>query len=195
MSRSANPGYGGCPFSTLRHRSVSLASLYLASLCLLLATLLSSGQAKAQGEPVVTGVVMVGTGAEGVDPGLAAVQWQRARTRLHLGGEWRGSESENEAWGLYALFELERAGSAGAELRYRRFLDSGFGGFVGPIAVLRPESLYGLHAGLSYNLKFSPRFGLLVEGGFAGFPLGSDKPNIDAVVMWATLNFGLTVGF
>jgi hypothetical protein len=146
-------------------------------------------------KPVVHGVVSIGTGVEGADPGIGAIQWQRARTRLHLGGEWRGSESEGEAWGLYGLFELERSGGAGLELLYRRTIASGVGGFVGPIAVLRPESLYGVHAGLSYNLAFSQRFGLLFQGGFAGFPLGSDRPNIDAVVMWGTFSLGLTVGF
>lgn len=169
----------------------------LLALCTtLLATLLGwAPPARAQGEPVVTGIVALGTGAEGVDPGIGAVQWQRARTRLHLGGEWRGSESTGEAWGLYGLFELERSGSAGVELKYRRFLDWGLGGYVGPIAILRPESLYGVHGGLSYHLSFNQRLGLLFEGGFAGFPFGSDKPNIDAVVMWGTFSAGLTVGF
>jgi hypothetical protein len=158
------------------------------------ATLLLSSVSRAQGEPVVTGLVALGTGVEGADPGIGAMQWQRARTRLHLGGEWRGSESTGEAWGLYGLFELERSGSAGAELKYRRFLDWGLGGYVGPIAVLRPESLYGVHAGISYHLSFNQRLGLLFEGGFAGFPLGSDRPNMDSVVMWGTFCVGLTVG-
>lgn len=160
-----------------------------------LATWTTSSQVYAQGEPVVTGIVGIGTGVEGADPGIGAVQWQRARTRLQLGGEWRGSESTGEAWGLHGLFELERSGSVGAELRYRRFMESGFGGFVGPIAILRPESLYGLHGGLSYHLNIKRKVGLLFEGGFAGFPLGSDRPNIDSVVMWGTFSVGLTVGF
>ena len=47
-----------------------------------LAIWVSPSQVYAQGEPVVTGIVGVGTGVEGADPGIGAVQWQRVVIKI-----------------------------------------------------------------------------------------------------------------
>lgn len=157
-------------------------------------TLSATSTALAQ-KLLIDGVIAVHSGLEGADPGFGVVEWQRQRLRLQLGAEWSSSESKKHALGLYGLFELERSGSFGAEFRYRTWMNKSVGAFVGPVAILRPQSLFGVQAGVTFALPLGDDFALFAEGSFAAFPLGSDLPHSGAIIMWASLGVGLKLHF
>jgi hypothetical protein len=173
-----------------QRRSTTCWALALASL----AGALGPRDALAQ-KLLIDGTASVHSGLEGADPGIGAVEWQRQRTRLLLGAEWSSSESKRQSLGLYGLFELERSGSIGAEFRYRSWMNEVIGAYVGPVAVLRPQSLYGGAAGIDVNIPLGSRLGVFAEASFAAFPIGSDRPTPSAIVMWASLGLGAKLQF
>jgi hypothetical protein len=144
---------------------------------------------------LIDGVASVHSGLEGSDPEVSAMQWQRQRTRLQVGAEWSSSETKTHALALYGIFELERSGSVGAEFRYRIWMSRFVGAFAGPIALLRPESLYGVQGGLTGALPVGKDAALFAELSMAGFPLGSDRSHSGATVVWASLGLGAKIHF
>ncbi len=163
--------------------------------CLLaLAAVTWCPHARADGPRQVEGVLALGTGIEGADPGTGNLYWHRARTRMTLGGEWGGSETPF-SMGLFGVFELERSGSFGLAFHGRATLPWGLTGFVGPILVWRPRTLLGARAGGGYIFRFTDELALSAELGLASFPLGSDRPTPDSVLTWLTADLGFRVGF
>lgn len=146
-------------------------------------------------QPKVDGVFALQTGAEGADPGLGQYVWQRARTRVGLGAEWYTEHTFSETVGLYGLIELERSGGFGAEVRYRRWVNSWLGGFVGVTALLQPESLVGATGGATAIYGLGAKASAFAELSVSAFPWGTDLPHGDAVVTWLTLGLGVRLGF
>lgn len=166
----------------------------LAALGAAWATFIVASDAAAQ-KMLLDGVASIHSGLEGSDPEVSAMQWQRQRTRLQIGAEWSSSESKAHALALYGLFELERSGSVGAEFRYRIWMNPFIGAFAGPIAVFRPDSLYGIQAGLTGALPVGKDVALFAEASMAGFPIGSDRSHSGATVVWASFGLGAKLHF
>lgn len=146
-------------------------------------------------QPKVDGVFALHTGAEGADPGTGQLVWQRARTRMSLGAEWYTEESLREAVGLHALIELERSGGFGAEVRYRRWVNRWLGGFAAVTSILQPESLLGVTGGVTGIYGLGAKAGVFAELSVSAFPLGTDLPRGDAVMLWMSASLGVRLGF
>jgi hypothetical protein len=144
---------------------------------------------------LVDAVVSASSGVEGADVGYGKLEWQRQRVLLRLGAEWSSSASFQESLGVYGLIEIERSGSFGAELAYRRTLSKLLAAHAGIIAILRPESLFGVSGGFTGNLDFTDTFGVFVDLSAMAFPLGSDRPTPSAVVIWFSGGAGLRFHF
>lgn len=157
------------------------------------AALLRAGPCEAQPNKV-DGVFALQSGVEGADPGLGQLVWQRARTRLALGAEWFTEESLRESVGLYALIELERSGSFGAEARYRRWVNRWLGGFAGVTAILQPESLLGVTGGVTGTYGLGAKVAAFAELSASAFPIGTDRPQGEAVVVWLSGSLGVRLG-
>jgi hypothetical protein len=138
------------------------------------------------------GFLGVGSGLEGGNAGMDSISWQRARLRLSTGVDFRSDEDEVQGFGIRGLFELEKRGSIGAELRYSRWLGKGFGGYVAATGTFVPESLFGATVGATILLPFGKRGGLYLEPSFSALPLGSDLPP-DSVLFWGLLTLGVNV--
>lgn len=158
----------------------------------LLLLTLSSRPAAAEGW-MLDGILAIGTGLEGGDPGDGDLSWGRARTRLIVGFDLRSDEAEQEALGFRAFSELEQRVGVGGEVRYTRFLKRAIGGSVFVSAVVAPETLVGAGLAVPLILPLGPRFGISLEPAFAAYPLGSDLPN-DSVLLWATVSLGVRLG-
>ncbi len=150
---------------------------------------------QARAQAVVDGTFAVQSGLEGADPGTGAVAWQRARTRLALGAEWLTDDTRREAIGLSALIELERSGSFGAEVRYRRWLYPWLGAYAAVTSILQPESLLGVTGGVTAVLPLGRAAGLFGELSTSAFPLGTDLPHDEAVLIWTSLAAGVRLRF
>lgn len=162
--------------------------------CASIALLLTlSTPCAAQGK--VDGVFGVQSGAEGADPGLAQFVWQRARTRLALGAEWYTEDTWSETVGLYGLIEVERGGGFGAEVRYRRWVNRWLGGFVGVTAMLQPESLLGATGGVTGIYGLGGKASAFAELSATAFPLGTDLPHGEGVLVWMSASLGVRLGF
>lgn len=146
-------------------------------------------------QPKVDGVFALQTGAEGADPGLGQFVWQRARTRLALGAEWFTEESLREAVGLYALIEVERSGGFGAEVRYRRWVNRWLGGYAAVTSVLQPESLLGVSGGVTGIYGLGAKVSAFAELSASAFPIGTDLPQGEAVLVWMSASLGVRLGF
>lgn len=168
------------------------AHLTIAS-CICLTSTLMIRPARAQS--VVDGTFAVHSGFEGADPGVGAIAWQRARTRLAVGAEWLTDDTRREAIGLSALIELERSGSFGAEVRYRRWLYPWLGAYAAVTSILQPESLLGVSGGATGALPLGPRAALFAELSVSAFPLGTDLPHDEAVLIWGSLGVGVRLRF
>jgi len=146
-------------------------------------------------QSVVDGTFAIQSGLEVADPGLGALAWQRARTRVALGAEWLTDDSRREAVGLNVIMELERSGSFGAEVRYRRWLFPWLGAYAAVTSILQPESLLGVTGGATGLLPLGRRAGLFAELSATAFPLGTDLPHDEAVLFWASLGVGIRLRF
>jgi hypothetical protein len=144
---------------------------------------------------LIDAVVSAASGVEGADPGLGTLQWQRQRILLRLGAEWSASNTFQESFGVYGLIELERSGSFGAELVYRRSLNKLLSAHAGMIAILRPESLYGASGGFTGAFDISDALSVFIDLSATAFPFGSDRPTASAVVIWMSGSAGVRLHF
>jgi hypothetical protein len=170
----------------------NLRSIFVCIAAAAVTAVLYSRQARAEGW-MVDGVVAVGTGLEGGDPGAGDLEWARARTRVIGGADLRSDEAEREALGFRGFAEIEKRGSLGAEARYSRFIGRAVAGSVFLTGTIAPETLFGGGFAGTFMIPFSPRFALALEPAFAVLPLGSDVPD-DSILLWATLSLGVRVG-
>lgn len=135
------------------------------------------------------------SGGEGADPGLGVFVWQRARTRIAFGAHWYTDDLMQESIGALALIEVERSGAFGAEVRYRRWLLDWLGAFAGGTLMIQPESLLGLTGGAVANFPLGKKLAVFGEVSASVFPLGTDLPTPEAVLVWASGSVGVSMRF
>lgn len=135
------------------------------------------------------------SGAEGADPGLGVFVWQRARTRIALGADWYTDDLMRESVGAQALIEIERSGAFGAEVRYRRWLLDWLGAFVAGTLMIQPESLLGLTGGATAAFPMGKKLSVFGELSASVFPLGTDLPTPEAVLVWGSAGVGVRMHF
>jgi hypothetical protein len=179
---------------TLFARVRPLRSAFLGVVSALLLLVYNPGTAKAE-KLLVDGVVSASSGLEGADPGFGKLEWQRQRLLVKLGAEWSNSETFQQAIGVAGLLELERSGAFGAEVYYRQTLHKLLLGHAGLIGILRPESLFGVNAGVALQIDIGDTLGVFADVSAAAFPLGSDRPHGSAVVIWVTGGLGVRLHF
>lgn len=134
-------------------------------------------------------------GAEGADPGLGVFVWQRARTRIALGADWYTDDLMEESVGVLALIEVERSGAFGAEVRYRRWLLDWLGAFAAGTLMIQPESLLGVTGGATALFPMSKKLSVFGELSVSVFPLGTDLPTPEAVLVWGSASVGVRMRF
>jgi len=166
-------------------------ALLRVSLPTLICAMLMALPAHAEGW-MYSGFFGLGTGLEGGNAGTGTMSWQRARLHLSTGVDLRSDEDPNSGLGFRGVFELEKGGSIGAEVRYSRWLGRGFGGFAGVCGTFVPETLVGGKVGATFLIPFGKRGGLYLEPSFAALPLGSDLPD-HSVLFWGLLTLGVNV--
>jgi hypothetical protein len=137
------------------------------------------------------GTFGVGTGLEGGNA-AGSMSWQLARLRLSAGVDLRSDEDQEQSFGFRGVFELQKRGSIGAEVRYSRWLGKGFGAYAGVIGTFAPETLVGATLGTTILIPFGKRGGLFLEPSFSALPLGSDLPG-DSILFWGLLTVGVNV--
>ena len=147
--------------------------------------------AKAEGW-LTNGVLALGTGLQGGDPGTGTVAWSRARTRVLAGVALRSDESLTDGMGFYGFAEIERRATLGAEARYERWWTPTIGFHVSLMGIIAPETLFGPGVGARFGFPIGKKLTLFLEPGFAVFPVGSDLPHGN-VVLWGTLSGGIGV--
>jgi hypothetical protein len=135
------------------------------------------------------------SGAEGADPGIGVFVWQRARTRLAFGADWFTDEVMQESIGVLALIEVERSGAFGGEVRYRRWLNDWLGAFAAGTLMMQPESLLGITAGVTALFPIGKKLDLFGEVSASVFPLGTDLPTPEAVLVWGSGGLGVRMRF
>src|SRR5262249_3165415 len=138
------------------------------------------------------GFLGLGSGLEGGSAGMDTMSWQRARLHLSAGVDLRSDEDPVQGFGFRGVFELEKRGSIGAELRYSRWLGRAFGAYAGVCGTFVPETLVGGTVGATLLIPFGKRGGLFIEPSFAALPLGSDLPD-NSVLFWGLLTVGVNV--
>lgn len=143
----------------------------------------------------VDATISLQSGAEGADPGIGVFSWQRARTRVAFGADWFTDDMLNESIGVLALVEFERSGAFGAEVRYRRWLFDWLGAFAACTAMLQPESLLGVTGGATAALPLGERLAVFGELSASVFPLGTDLPTPEAVLLWGSVGVGVRMRF
>lgn len=131
-------------------------------------------------EYLPAGAAYVASGIEGAGSGF-----QRARTRLRIGGELRVDEAPDEAIFAAVLVDIEPKTAFGGELRYVHTLGSHVAVGAGAIAYLAPGLLLGPTAGLEVRVPLTSKTFLVAGPEAAVFALGSDLP--DGVVIWQAL--------
>ncbi|AKU94672.1 hypothetical protein AKJ09_01336 [Labilithrix luteola] len=131
-------------------------------------------------EYLPAGAVYVGSGIEGAGRGF-----QRARTRLRIGGELRVDEAPDEAIFAAVLVDIEPKTAFGGELRYVHTIGSHVAASAGAIAYLAPGTLLGPCAGLEVRVPLASKTYLVAGPEAAVFALGGDLP--DNVVVWQAL--------
>jgi hypothetical protein len=135
------------------------------------------------------------SGVEGADPGIGVFVWQRARTRIAFGADWFTDDAMQESVGVLALVEVERSGAFGAEVRYRRWLTDWLGAFAAGTLMIQPESLLGVTGGATAAFPFGKKLSLVAELSASVFPLGTDLPTPEAVLVWASGGVGVRMSF
>ncbi len=183
MPRRARSRPPGGRFPSWRLLRVSLPTLVCAMLMAL--------PAHAEGW-MYEGFFGLGSGLEGGDAGTGSLSWQRARLRLSTGVDFRSDEDQEQGFGVRGVFELEKRGSIGAEIRYSRWLGRGFGGYAAVCGTFAPETLLGGTVGATILLPFGKRGGLYLEPSFSALPLGSDLPG-NSILFWGLLTVGVNV--
>jgi hypothetical protein len=138
------------------------------------------------------GFLGVGSGLEGGNAGTKDLSWQLARLRLSTGIDFRSEEDPVQGFGVRGVFELQKRGSIGAELRYSRWISNVFGGYVGACGTIVPETLLGATVGATLRIPFGKRGGLFLEPSFSALPVGSDLPS-KSVLFWGLLTVGVNV--
>ncbi|HMA95740.1 MAG TPA: hypothetical protein VKP30_23785 [Polyangiaceae bacterium] len=141
---------------------------------------------------VRNGVVGVGTGLQGGDPGTGSVGWARARTRIFSGLDLRPDESSADGMGFYGFVEIERRLTLGGEVRYQRWLTSTIVMHAAVLGTVYPESMLGLGTGARFGFPIGKALTLFLEPAIAAFPVGSDLPE-KSVIFWGSLNGGVGV--
>lgn len=166
-------------------------ALLRVSLPTLICAMLLALPARAEGYQYA-GFLSVGSGLEGSDAGTGTMSWQRARLRLSAGVDMRSDEDNVQGLGIRGVFELEKRGSIGAEVRYSRWLGRAFGAYAGVCGTFAPETLVGATVGATLLLPLGKRGGLFLEPSFAALPLGSDLAD-NSVLFWGLLSVGVNV--
>jgi hypothetical protein len=138
----------------------------------------------------MNGLVGLGTGLEGGNPGDGSVSWHRARTRATVGLDLAVDEAAYQAFGFRAFVELEHRATLGASLHYAYWLNPSIGLFGGFTGVIAPKTLVGVEAGATFVIPLGKRLGIFIEPSLAALPLGSDLPS-DSVVIWGLLSAGV----
>ena len=138
------------------------------------------------------GLVGIGTGLEGGDPGAGSLAWRRARTRIVLGFDMAADEAAYPAFGVRGFAEIEHAASVGLRLHYARWVAPWVGLFAGITGVVAPETLAGIGGGATFVIPLGRKVGLFAEPEFVALPVGSDVPS-DSVVLWGLLSVGARV--
>jgi hypothetical protein len=161
------------------------------SLPTLICAMLLALPARAEGW-LYEGFLGVGSGLEGGNAGTNQLSWQLARLRLSTGVDFRSDEDPVQGFGVRGVFELQKRGSIGAEVRYSRWLSNVFGGYAGVCGTIVPETLVGATVGGTLRLPFGKRGGLFIEPSFSALPLGSDLPS-GSVLFWGLLTVGVNV--
>ena len=172
-------------------RSRPHGALLRVSLPTLICAMLLALPARAEGW-MYAGFFGLGSGLEGGNAGTDTMSWQRARLHISAGVDLRSDEDPNQGLGIRGVFELEKGGSIGAEVRYSRWLGRGFGAYAGVCGTLFPETLVGGTVGATFLIPFGKRGGLYFEPSFAALPLGSDLPD-HSVLFWGLLTVGVNV--
>jgi len=145
----------------------------------IVASLITAWTTSASAQEYLIGADMGISG--GLEGGGQPPQMRLTRTRLRLGADLRIDESPDDILEFGALAELAPAGF-GADLRYARMAGEHFVLDAGILAILVPESLYGVGAGLTYRLPISKRTQITLGPEADFFFLGADLP--DGVVIW-----------
>jgi hypothetical protein len=135
------------------------------------------------------------SGAEGADPGIGVFVWQRARTRVALGADWFTDDLMQESIGALALIEVERSGAFGVEVRYRRWLNEWLGAFAAGTLMIQPESLLGITGGATALFPMGKKLAVFGELSASVFPLGTDLPTPEAVLVWGSIGVGVRMRF
>lgn len=166
--------------------------LFTVTVATTLAATLLSPDASAQ-RWLVDGELGVGAGLEGGNPGGGSAQWQMARLRIFGGTHLRVDETEYQAFGFRAFFEVQRTMSVGAEGRYVRWVNPRFGLFGGGTAVVFPKRLFGAGFGAEVLIPLGDSMHLLLEPAVYAAPLGNDLPKGE-VLIWALASAGVRFG-
>jgi hypothetical protein len=172
-------------------RFVGRVVLPILAVCLATLTLTTSSHAQQR----VDATFAIQSGVEGADPGIGVFVWQRARTRVAFGADWFTDELMHESIGVLALVEVERSGAFGAEVRYRRWLNDWLGAFAGGTLMIQPESLLGITGGMTAAFPLGKHWAWFGELSASVFPLGTDLPTPEAVLVWGSAGLGVRMRF
>lgn len=133
------------------------------------------------------------TGVEGGNAADQGVAYRRARTRVMVGGDAVADEAAYPAFGVRGFVEVEQRVTVGIGAQFTRWATPAVGLYVGPRAVLAPETLLGAAGGATFLLPLGRQLFLFAEPEVAAMPLGSDVPR-GSVVVWGLLSLGVRVG-
>ncbi|MBM4361094.1 MAG: hypothetical protein FJ104_00315 [Deltaproteobacteria bacterium] len=139
------------------------------------------------------GLAGAATGVEGGNAADQGVAYRRARTRVMAGADVVADESAYPAFGLRGFVEVEQRVTVGIGAQLTRWATPAVGLYVGPRAVLAPETLLGAAGGATFLLPLGRQLFLFAEPEVAAMPLGSDVPK-GSVVVWGLLSLGVRVG-
>ncbi len=119
----------------------------------------------------------VSSGIEGGGVGLF-----RTRTRLRLGADVRVDEFPEDILEVGLLAEVEPRSGFGADVRYARMAGEHFVFEAGVMAILAPDTLYGVCGGATYRLPLGKRVQITLGPEADFFFLGTDLPR--GTVIW-----------
>jgi hypothetical protein len=142
-----------------------------------LAGLLASPRTADAQQYLVAADASVSSGVEGGAAGPFVT-----RTRLRLGADVRVDEFPEDILEVGLLAEVQPKAAFGADVRYARAAGEHFVFDAGAMAILAPDTLYGVCAGVTYRLPLSKHVQITLgpEGDF--FFLGTDLPR--GTVLW-----------
>lgn len=167
------------------HALLRLALAFLASVALLAPARMARAQSWS-----ANGLVGLGTGLEGGNPGDGSVAWHRARTRATVGLDLAVDEAAYQAFGFRAFVELEHRATIGASLHYAYWINPNIGVFGGFTGVIAPKTLAGVEAGATFIIPLGKTLGIFIEPSLAALPIGSDLPS-DSVIIWGLVSAGV----